>query len=232
LNKYLAQCGVGSRRDCDRLIREGRVRINGTQAAELGTRVDPEKDRIELNGKAINPPRALRYVIFNKPKGVITSRDGQGAQTIYDICSVQLPYVGRLDKDTTGLLLLTNDGELANRLTHPRYKVEKTYLVTLQAEPTPQQMDLLRNGVLLEDGIASATRVKLLCKDPKGYPRLEVTIAEGRKRLVRRMMAQIGLILVELQRTRFGPLSLDLPIGKARDLTAGEIKVLRKVAGL
>lgn len=208
------------------------MRINGNVTAELGTKIDPEKDIISLDGRAIDRPGELRYVMLNKPKGVVTSQEGQGAQTIYDVCYVHLPYVGRLDKETTGLLLLTNDGELANRLTHPRYKVEKTYLVTLQEEPTEGQLDLLRDGVLLDDGIAYATRVKLLCKGSRGSAQLEVTVSEGRKRLVRRMIAQTGLLLVELQRIRFGPLVLDLPVGEQRNLKPEEVRILRKAAGL
>ncbi len=198
---------------------------------ELGLKVDPDHDRIEVDRKPAAPPKALRYVVFHKPTGVVTSSKGQGAPTIYDILPLQLPYVGRLDKDTSGLIILTNDGELSFRLTHPRFKVQKTYLATLKVSPQQNQVNVLKNGMMLEDGFASASYVRLLCHSPK-RPQVEITVLEGRKRLVRRMFAFARMELLELVRIRFGPLTLDLSPGKFRDLTEKEVDSLKKAAGI
>jgi len=236
LSKLIAAAGLASRRKCEDLIRAGRVRLDGEVVTNLGTRADPKCARIEVDGKpiALEP---LVYVLLNKPRGPLSAvSDHRGRQTVVGLVkgvSARLYPVGRLDADTEGLLLLTNDGELTYRLTHPRYGVEKVYEAEVEGRPTAETVLRLAHGVMLEDGWSGPARVRLLpllrqCTTeatPGG--RLEVTIHSGRKRQVRRMLKAVGHPVVSLRRTRMGTLRLgDLPAGGWRKLSRKEIAEL------
>ncbi|AET66774.1 pseudouridine synthase family protein [Desulfosporosinus orientis DSM 765] len=245
IQKVLAQAGVASRRHAEQLIIEGRVRVNGVRISELGCKVSIE-DHIEVDGKPIKRSEKLHYYLLNKPVGVITSaHDPQGRPTVIDYMKgvpVRVYPVGRLDYDTSGALVLTNDGELAHRLMHPSYGVEKTYRVWVRSPVSLNALELLRRGVLLEDGNTAPAIVERLSgvSQTSGKSKennlevLEVTIHEGRNRQVRRMFAAVGYPVVKLERIRFGSLSqgYSLPTGAYRALTKEEIKELRSKVGL
>ncbi len=232
LQRALARAGHGSRRSSEASIQAGRVRVNGV-VATLGDKVDTAHDRVEVDGVALNLNPNVRYYVLHKPAGVVTSmRDERGRRDIRAF----LPEgprtfpVGRLDRDTEGLLLLTNDGELANRLTHPSFGVEKEYLAEVHGRPTAAQVNRLRRGVELEDGPARAASARVVdARGERGQVRLVLT--EGRKREVRRMLAEVGLPVTRLVRTRIGPIGLgQLPAGEVRELTVGEVVALTKAA--
>ncbi len=235
LQKVIAEAGLCSRRKAEALILEGRVRVNGEVVDRLGVRVDPQRDRIEVDGKPLAiEPKA--YIALHKPKGVITSvRDPRGRRTVVDLLpemGLRLYPVGRLDYDTSGLLLLTNDGELAFRLTHPSFGVEKVYIAELKGCITDEAVRRLERGVPLEDGLTSPARVKVLRRSP-GASRIEIAIHEGRNRQVRRMAEAVGFPVVELIRVRFGPVTLDgLKSGEHRRLSPGEVAALRACVNL
>lgn len=246
LQKVLAQAGVASRRHAERLIVDGRVTVNGNKVSALGTKVSIQ-DHIQVDGHSIYRAEELHYYLLNKPTSVITSvSDPQGRPTVVDLMKdvpVRVYPVGRLDYDTSGLLLLTNDGELAHRLMHPSYGVEKTYRVWVQGPMSINALETLQQGVLLEDGNTAPAKVKRMSgvsKETfvkvKGNPLevLEVTIHEGRNRQIRRMFAAIGYPAVKLERIRFGPLTVgnSLRIGAYRALTTEEVKELRSIVGL
>ena len=225
LAKYLAHSGVASRRAAERLIADGRVRVAGKVVTDPARDVD-ESSRVEVEGAAVAPePREVWAV--NKPKGVVsTAREPGKRRAVTQLVesSRRLYPVGRLDADSTGLILLTNDGELANRLTHPRYGVPKTYLVELARSPAEADLDRLRSGLQLDDGPTAPAEVELL-----GEREVEITIREGRKRQVRRMAEAIGNEVEDLTRIRIGPLDLgDLRRGEARRLDPREIDALWK----
>lgn len=231
LQKVIAAAGVCSRRAAERLIVAGRVSVNGEVVTELGTTVKPD-DVIAVDGQVVPSRRRLRYVMLNKPAGFVTTRrDPAGRPTVYDLLfesDAELHTVGRLDRDTTGLLLLTNDGALTYRLTHPRYEVTKTYRVWTRPWPKPELLKSLRAGVMLEDGPAVPQRVSLPAPDC-----LELVLVEGRHREVRRMIEALGLQVLLLRRVALGPLSLGrLKEGKARPLSPREVLRLRAAAGL
>jgi 23S rRNA pseudouridine2605 synthase len=220
LNAYLARAGVASRRRADELIKAGRVTVNG-RAGQLNTFVE-SRDRVEVDGEPIAPQRPT-YVLLHKPTGVVTTaRDPHGRPTVVDLVDhdARIVPVGRLDADTTGALLLTNDGALAHRLAHPRYGVEKVYEVEVEGEPTEEQLRLLREGVELDDGRRTApARAKRL-----GRNRLELVLHEGRKHQVKRMCAAVGLPVTRLHRPRYAALDLGhLAPGEWRELTRAEI---------
>jgi len=234
LQKVLAAAGIGSRRRCEELIAAGRVQVNGQVVTRLGTRVDPLRDDIRVDGRPVRPlrPDRFRYVMMHKPVGVVTTlRDPQGRPTVADLLPKGFPRlfpVGRLDRDSSGLLLFTNDGELAAALLHPRYEIPKTYRVTVQGHPSPRALAALRRGVVLEDGPTAPAQVRVLSRD-RDTSVLEVVIHEGRKRQVRRMCAAVGHPVVALQRVGFGPLSLGrLPPGAVRELSSREVEALRE----
>ncbi|EHQ88159.1 pseudouridine synthase [Desulfosporosinus youngiae] len=244
LQKVLAQAGVASRRHAEQLILAGRVSVNGVKIAVLGHKVGIE-DHIEVDGKPVERSERLHYYLLNKPVGVITSvSDPQGRPTVLDLLNdvpVRVYPVGRLDFDTSGALLLTNDGELAHRLMHPSYGVEKTYRVWVQGPVGINALENLRQGVLLEDGNTAPAKVERVSgvskfNKTKGKPLeiLEVTIHEGRNRQVRRMFAAVGYPVLKLDRVRFGHLSPGnaLPPGAYRALSKEEIKELRSCVGL
>jgi 23S rRNA pseudouridine2605 synthase len=228
LQKVLAQAGLGSRRACEVLIDEGRVEVNG-EVARLGRRVDPEHDRVSVDGVRIPVRPGLVYYLLNKPaKVVTTASDPEGRPTVVDLVPAEPRVfpVGRLDRDTEGLLLLTNDGDLAHGLTHPSRGVPKTYLAEVSGVPSRGALRRLREGVDLEDGRTAPAKARLAQTTPTGSA-LELVIHEGRNRQVRRMCEAIGHPVRRLVRTRFGPLHENrLAPGQWRALTQAEIRAL------
>ncbi len=230
LQKILARAGVGSRRACEELVEEGRVTVDGEVVGELGAKADPEEQDVRLDGRRLRI-EPHEYWLVNKPKGVVcTNRDPAGRRRVGDLVpgsKARLFPVGRLDADSKGLILLTNDGRLANRLTHPRYEVPKTYLATVSGKVTPQDLRTLRRGVYLAEGKARAARIRLL-KKGHNRSRLEITLREGRNRQIRRMLARLGHPVRDLVRTRIGKLGLrGLGSGRSRRLTPKEVEYLK-----
>ena len=228
LQKALARIGVGSRRACEELIADGRVTVNG-KVAPLGQRVDVDSDRVEVDGSAVGVQPDLVYYLLNKPRGVVTTAaDTHGRPTVVDLVPAEPRVfpVGRLDADTEGLLLLTNDGELTHRLTHPSFGVDKEYLAEVEGAPSPSAVRRLREGVDLEDGRTAPARVALI--PPHA---LRIVIHEGRNRQVRRMCDAVGHPVVRLVRTRIGPLvDRDLAPGEWRALSMAEVRALGAAA--
>ena len=227
LQKVLARAGLGSRRVCEKLIVEQRVTVNG-ELAELGEKVDPETSQIEVDGLKIGVRQDLVYYLLNKPVGVITtSKDPQERSTVVDLVPThpRVFPVGRLDADTEGLILLTNDGDLTNYLTHPSFGIEKEYLVQVEAKPSRSAIRELRQGVELDDGITAPAKVSLV--DEK---LIKIVIHEGRNRQVRRMCESVGHPVKRLIRSRIGPIvDRSLHPGSFRELTNQELKSIRKV---
>lgn len=236
LNKRLASAGIASRRKAVEIISAGRVEVNGATITEPGFRVGHD-DEVLVDGKPIESSRRF-YLALNKPKGYITTMDDPfGRRTVLDLIpklSAQVKPVGRLDKDTEGLLLLTNDGQLAQRLTHPRYSVEKEYVVTVDGIPDAKKFDNLRKGIWIPGGKTSPSEIDGIFADEKrNRCRFHLTIHEGRKRQVREMCRAIGHHVKELKRVRIGPLGLaGLPKGEVRMLSADEIERIRMAVGL
>jgi 23S rRNA pseudouridine2605 synthase len=230
LAKFLAHAGVASRRAAEDLIRQGRVTVDGAVVADLGRQVDDAVE-VRVDGRVVGGPEERVVWMVNKPAGVVsTAHDPQGRPTVVAMVpaeGLRLYPVGRLDVDTTGLLLLTNDGELANLLLHPRYEVPRTYEAVVEGGPVPEDaLRLLRSGVSLEDGMTAPATVRALAPD-----RLELVLHEGRKRQVRRMCAAVGFPVASLRRVGFGPLVLGgLRSGEARRLDATEVEALRRAA--
>jgi 23S rRNA pseudouridine2605 synthase len=226
LQKVLAQAGIGSRRTCEELIERRRVRVNG-EVAVLGRRVDPATDVIEVDGAQIGVRPGLVHYLLNKPSGVITTAsDTHGRRTVLDLVPSEPRVfpVGRLDGETEGLLLLTNDGDLAHRLTHPSFGVDKEYLVEVDGDPHRGVVRRLREGVELDDGMTAPAKVAVL-----GDRLLRITIHEGRNRQVRRMCEAVGTPVVRLVRTRIGPLvDRTLAPGEWRPLTQDEVRALER----
>jgi pseudouridine synthase len=232
LQRLLARAGYGSRRASEQLIVEGRVTVNG-KVATLGDRADPAEDEVEVDGLAVNLDPNVRYYALHKPAGVVTTmRDPQGREDVRGYLPSEGPRVfpvGRLDRDTEGLLLLTNDGELANALMHPRFGVEKEYLAEVDGVPTVKHVGRLRRGLELEDGHASAKSARVAGRAGERGA-IRVVMTEGRKREVRRLLAAAGLPVVRLIRVRVGPVRLgDLGPGERRELTHDEVVELRRV---
>ncbi|MBV6507145.1 MAG: Ribosomal large subunit pseudouridine synthase B [Acidimicrobiales bacterium] len=229
LQKVLARAGFGSRRACEDLIAGGRVLVNG-QAAMLGRRVDPDTDRIEVDGVPVSIATGLVYYLLNKPTGVIsTVQDPQGRPTVTDLVprEPRVYPVGRLDGDSEGLLLVTNDGELTQRLTHPSFGIEKEYLVQVNGRPSRGAIRRLREGVELEDGLTAPARASLVEPDL-----VKIVIHEGRNRQVRRMLEAVGHPVKRLLRTRIGPIAdRDLAPGQWRSLTTEELRALERASG-
>ncbi len=230
LQKFLADAGVASRRRCEELILEGRVLVNGVVIEELPAFVDPRTDRVVANGTPVKRQK-LDYFLVHKPKGVVcTNRDPQGRTRAIDLLpelSARLFPVGRLDADSTGLLLMTNDGELAEHLTHPRYGVPKCYRAEVRGRVPGDLPEILKAGVYLSEGKARATEVEVV---HASYDRsvLMITLREGRNRQVRRMLARVGHRVKTLKRVQIGPLTVRrLPVGAARRLTPRELDQLR-----
>lgn len=235
LQKVLSQAGLGSRRACEFLIERRRVTVNGEIVREQGTRVNPESDVIHVDGERV-PTKADNLVLaLNKPLGVLTTMsDDQGRPCVGDYVHdsrIRVFHVGRLDAETEGLLLLTNDGELANRLTHPSYSVDKTYIATVK-EISNQEVQALTSGIELEDGPAVANKARVLSR-AKNAAMVEIVIHEGRNRIVRRMFEAVGAPITALVRTRIGPIHLGQQRpGTIRKLSGPELRSLYTAAGL
>ncbi len=225
----MSKAGLGSRTEARRWIGEGRVRVNGKVAGSPDFWVDLERDRVTLDGKPVRARRRLHLLLY-KPKGYLTTyKDPEGRPTVYDLLSGLDEWVfpvGRLDLDTSGLLLMTNDAQFAERITNPAYKVPKTYLVKASTLLSDEQLDKLRRGVVLSDGPTAPARVERL-RDSGPRTFFEITITEGRNRQVRRMVEALGAKVLKLVRTRIGTLEIGgLPIGSYRTLSAAEVKAL------
>lgn len=235
LQKYMAHCGVASRRQSEELIQKGVVHVNGKPVTTPGFTINPAQDAVMVKGQLIKPP-TMAYYLFNKPRGIMTTmKDPQRRNTVADFFR-ELPQrvypVGRLDRDTEGLLLMTNDGELANRLMHPRYKVDKIYLALVRGLLTPEKAQALRKGVMLEDGKTAPAKVRVL-RGSRQETWLEMTLKEGRKRQVRRMLEHVETPVMSLKRTGYSFLTLgNLKPGHFRHLTSGEVSRLKKEVGL
>lgn len=226
LNKYIASCGVCSRRKADELITQGKVKINDIVITNLGEKVD-KKDVVKIDDKIISKEEKKVYIALNKPKGYVTTNNEQfNRKSVIDLIheDVRVYPIGRLDMYTEGLLLLTNDGEFANNMMHPKNKVEKAYIVTTDTKVTDKQIETLKNGVDIGDYITRPARVNILSKD-----KLEITISEGKNRQIRRMCETVEINLLNLKRIRVGCIELgNLQTGKYRYLTDNEIEKLKK----
>lgn len=235
LQKYLAHAGVASRRKCEELIAAGRVRVNGETVTVLGTQVDPQRDRVEVDGRLITLPRRHTYLLLNKPRGYLTTaQDPHGRRTVMDLIpsGTRVYPVGRLDLDSEGLLLLTDDGELAQRLTHPSHEHDREYHVWVDGRPEQGSLQQLRQGIELEDGRTWPAKVTVLRRE-RGGTWLRFVIHEGRKRQLRRMCEAVGHPVRRLIRVAMGPLALgDLAEGQHRSLTRQEQQALRRAVGL
>ena len=234
LQKALANAGVASRRASENLIVAGRVRVNGTVVSELGSRIDPDNDIVDVDGQVVQLDTAKRYVVLNKPRGVVsTMKDENGRPDLTEFTdqwNERIYNVGRLDTDTSGLLVLTNDGELANVLAHPRFGVTQVYIAKVSGEVTGQPVARLTRGIELDDGPITADKARVL-DSSRGSSLVELTLHSGRNRIVRRMMAEVGHPVTELVRRQFGPLHLGtLGIGRTRELDKVERGALLTLA--
>jgi len=240
LQKLLAQSGVASRRKCEELMLEGLVEVDGELVTRLGTKVDPRTAVIRVDGKRLPPVSDHVYLVLNKPRGVVsTMSDPEGRRTLADLVAdrpERLFHVGRLDTDTSGLILLTNDGDFAHRMAHPSYEVDKTYVAEVDGEIGKDTLKQLLDGVTLEDGPVAVSRVKLVGAgqgNAKGRSIVELVIHEGRNRIVRRLLDQVGHPVRRLTRTAFGPVTLrGLRAGELRELTREELGTLLDGADL
>lgn len=238
LQRFLARAGVASRRGSERLMSEGRVRVNGQVVTELGSKVDPMSDTVTVDGMPVEPLGCHTSILLNKPAGYLTTMsDPYGRPCVASLVPTQecpgLFPVGRLDADTTGLLLFTTNGMLAQNLLHPSRHVDKTYFASVEGRPDAQALERLRAGVLLEDGLTSPAVVELMEGGDKGRSLVSITIHEGKKHQVKRMFEAVGHRVVALHRHSFGPLELGSePEGSWRELTPEEIAALMRAAGL
>lgn len=236
IQKIIADAGIASRREAEKMIEEGRVTVNGV-TAKLGDKADPEKDHIKIDGKLLKAkPNELVYIMLNKPKRVMcTTNDPEGRQTVLDLIKGiknRVWPVGRLDYHSEGLVLLTNDGELSLRLTHPKYKVEKVYEVKVKDLPDEKKIEKLKKGIWLEDGKTAPCEISFIKKTSENSW-FRVTLKEGKRRQIRRMFHAIGHDVMKLKRISIGPIKLGkLPIGNYRFLTEKEIIILKKSVGL
>ncbi len=235
LNRYLSISGVTSRRKAEFLILQGKVKVNGKTVRELSYRVDTEKDIVEVEGKVVKPERK-RYIILNKPCCYLTALQDKEKKTIRELIK-DIPErvfpVGRLDYNTEGLLILTNDGELANRILHPRYKLPKVYLALVSGVVDRKRLELLRKGAELEDGFARPDSVEVVKTYRNGRSLLKVVFHEGRKHIVKRYLGSFGHKVLRLKRVAVGPVELgNLPVGRWRGLTPAELKKLFRAVGL
>ena len=237
LQKIISQAGIASRRAAEKMILEGRVRVDGKVVCELGTKVNPAAHTISVDGRPIKGEEQHVYLLLNKPKGYLsTAKDDRGRRTVLDLLpevKERVYPVGRLDNNTEGLLLITNDGTLMNGLLHPRFEVEKTYHAGVTGQLTEEKLQMLRDGLLLEDGMTAPAKVSLLPERERGLTRVSITIHEGRNRQVRRMFAAVGCDVKALKRVRFADLTLKgVARGHHRTLTQEEVSRLYRLAGL
>lgn len=236
LNRYIARAGVCSRRDADALIEKGQVKVNGNVVTEFATYVT-DQDTVEVNGRVISPQRHV-YILLNKPKDTITTTDDpRERRTVMDLVRIPEPEkrglfpVGRLDRDTVGAILVTNDGELAHRLMHPSFEIEKLYLVRTANPVKPHEIDLLKRGIQLEDGAAAADEAAYV--DPSDHRRIGIRIHEGRNRQVRRMLEALGHEIVYLERVNYAGLTTEgIRPGKWRRLQPYEVRRLKRQVSL
>lgn len=230
LQRVMASAGIGSRRECEVIIEEGRVEVDGELVTTLGVKVDPSKQEIYVDAQKL-VVQQLQYFMLNKPPGIVsTSKDPSGRPRVIDLIATdkRVYNVGRLDQSSEGLILVTNDGELAHRLTHPRYGIEKKYHVQVAGVPSPSELRKLEQGVYLAEGFAKASKAKFL-KRAKNGSWLEIVLSEGRNREIRRLLASVGHKVRTLKRVSIGPLKLgDLPRGAHRPLLPAELKSLKK----
>ncbi len=236
LQKFLSMAGVCSRRAAERLIAQGRVSVDGVVVSEPGFKVDPEQSRVSVDGEPVRPSDDIVYIMLNKPRGVVsTVRDPQGRKTVLDLIkkvSARVYPVGRLDQDSEGLILLTNDGDLANRLIHPRHKVPKVYRVLVAGRPSSRTLQKLRSGVEVDGYRFQPCTIRIVSK-PKASTLLEIVLKEGKKRQIRLMFKWAGYRVQRLERIKMGPLALgNLSPGQWRYLERSEVKMLKQAAGL
>jgi pseudouridine synthase len=234
LQRILASHGVASRRASEQIILDGKVKVNGKVVRELGAKADPTKDRIEVEGRPLQPQRH-RYLMLNKPSGYITTaHDERSRRTVMDLIDLRerVYPVGRLDRDTEGLLLLTNDGELANRVTHPRYEIDKEYQILTHLRPSGQTLGAILKGVRVDGALVVPSEFRILRETAEGIE-LKLVIHSGINRVVRKMMDQYGIEIARLRRTRVGPIALGrMPVGRWRELSPGEVAGLFEAVGL
>ncbi len=230
LQKYLATCGVASRRKCEELITQGKIKVNGEVVTELGTKVNPETDKVEFKGKKVEKRTDdLVYILLNKPIGIVTTtKDQFQRQSVLDLVKVpqRIVPVGRLDMYTSGALILTNDGDFVYRFTHPKHEITKTYQVTVIGIITPEEIEILRKGVKIEDYVTRPAKVRILKIEPENNrSRIEIIIHEGKNRQVRKMCEAIGKKVMALHRSQIADIKVkDLKIGNWRYLKQSEIQ--------
>ncbi len=235
INRFLALAGVTSRRKADELIHAGRVQLNGETLTQVGVQVDPANDIVAVDGTPVEPPRETTVILLHKPPGCLVSRKSQGNKpTIYSLLSPELkklPAVGRLDFDTDGVLLLTNDGELSRRLQHPRYSIERIYQAETDGVPRRKRLDMIKAGIDLGDRTLAKAEIRFLRRRAKSAL-VEVKIREGRKHEVKRLLKWAGASVVKLTRVSFAGLTIGkLQPGKTRKLSAAEVNTLRRLTG-
>ena len=231
LQKYLAECGIASRRKCEEYIIQGKVQVNGKTITELGVKVNPEKDKITFEGKNVKQEDRTVYILLNKPIGYVTTSDEQfGRDKVLDLVKVRerVVTVGRLDMYTSGALILTNDGDFVYKVTHPKHEITKTYTVTVKGIIKNEEVEQLRKGVKIDDYTTRPAKVKILKTDEeKDISRLEITIHEGKNRQVRRMCESVGRRVIALHRSKIGNIGVkDIELGKWRYLKDFEVKTL------